>query len=159
MLNICFHKEVACFFPVLKMFCRLNHYQPNIHTRALCYLTVCHIIYESICHSVLFFPSGLLDRNTLKMSILGLKKKQPKTFKVKVITMDAEMEFSCEVWNQSLYLSAYSRGDWLLHIFIDSWNHIFSQSDEWTNKETTEKMCKIVKQVIHDMMSHMFVQD
>uniref|UniRef100_A0A8B9R8U5 NF2, moesin-ezrin-radixin like (MERLIN) tumor suppressor n=1 Tax=Astyanax mexicanus TaxID=7994 RepID=A0A8B9R8U5_ASTMX len=33
----------------------------------------------------------------LKMSILGLKKKQPKTFKVKVITMDAEMEFSCEV--------------------------------------------------------------
>ncbi|XP_028823484.1 NF2, moesin-ezrin-radixin like (MERLIN) tumor suppressor b [Denticeps clupeoides] len=31
------------------------------------------------------------------MSILGLKKKQPKTFKVKVMTMDAEMEFSCEV--------------------------------------------------------------
>ncbi|XP_055514016.1 NF2, moesin-ezrin-radixin like (MERLIN) tumor suppressor b isoform X2 [Leucoraja erinacea] len=31
------------------------------------------------------------------MSIMGLKKKQPKTFKVKVITMDAEMEFSCEV--------------------------------------------------------------
>uniref|UniRef100_A0A8C6THP1 Merlin n=1 Tax=Neogobius melanostomus TaxID=47308 RepID=A0A8C6THP1_9GOBI len=31
------------------------------------------------------------------MSILGLKKKQPKTFKVKVVTMDAEMEFSCEV--------------------------------------------------------------
>uniref|UniRef100_A0A8D0G8P7 FERM domain-containing protein n=1 Tax=Sphenodon punctatus TaxID=8508 RepID=A0A8D0G8P7_SPHPU len=31
------------------------------------------------------------------MSIRGLKKKQPKTFKVKVITMDAEMEFSCEV--------------------------------------------------------------
>uniref|UniRef100_A0A3B3SV15 NF2, moesin-ezrin-radixin like (MERLIN) tumor suppressor b n=1 Tax=Paramormyrops kingsleyae TaxID=1676925 RepID=A0A3B3SV15_9TELE len=32
-----------------------------------------------------------------RMSILGLKKKQPKTFKVKVITMDAEVEFSCEV--------------------------------------------------------------
>ncbi|XP_077448214.1 NF2, moesin-ezrin-radixin like (MERLIN) tumor suppressor b [Stigmatopora argus] len=31
------------------------------------------------------------------MSILGLKKKQPKTFKVKVSTMDAEMEFSCEM--------------------------------------------------------------
>ncbi|XP_057677753.1 NF2, moesin-ezrin-radixin like (MERLIN) tumor suppressor b isoform X2 [Corythoichthys intestinalis] len=31
------------------------------------------------------------------MSILGLKKKQPKTFKVKVTTMDAEMEFSCEM--------------------------------------------------------------
>ncbi|KAM9782361.1 merlin-like isoform X1 [Syngnathus typhle] len=31
------------------------------------------------------------------MSILGLKKKTPKTFKVKVTTMDAEMEFSCEV--------------------------------------------------------------
>ncbi|XP_033906600.1 merlin-like isoform X1 [Acipenser ruthenus] len=31
------------------------------------------------------------------MSIMGLKKKQPKTFKVKVVTMDAEMEFSCEV--------------------------------------------------------------
>lgn len=32
------------------------------------------------------------------MSIRGLKKKkQQKTFKVKVITMEAEMEFSCEV--------------------------------------------------------------
>ncbi|XP_043854245.1 merlin-like [Dromiciops gliroides] len=31
------------------------------------------------------------------MSIRGLKKKLPKTFKVKVITMDAEMEFSCEM--------------------------------------------------------------
>nr|XP_056720891.1 merlin-like [Euleptes europaea] len=31
------------------------------------------------------------------MSITGLKKKQPKTFKVKVVTMDAEMEFSCEI--------------------------------------------------------------
>uniref|UniRef100_A0A8D3CYN6 FERM domain-containing protein n=1 Tax=Scophthalmus maximus TaxID=52904 RepID=A0A8D3CYN6_SCOMX len=40
---------------------------------------------------------GVFDSNTFKMSILGLKKKQPKTFKVKVITMDAEMEFSCEV--------------------------------------------------------------
>uniref|UniRef100_A0A8K9UZB5 NF2, moesin-ezrin-radixin like (MERLIN) tumor suppressor b n=1 Tax=Oncorhynchus mykiss TaxID=8022 RepID=A0A8K9UZB5_ONCMY len=37
-----------------------------------------------------------------KMSILGLKKKQPKTFKVKVITMDAEMEFSCEVLDQEV---------------------------------------------------------
>ncbi|XP_050785672.1 merlin-like isoform X6 [Gopherus flavomarginatus] len=36
------------------------------------------------------------------MSIRGLKKKQPKTFKVKVITMDAEMEFSCEVKKQIL---------------------------------------------------------
>ncbi len=45
------------------------------------------------------------------MSILGLKKKQPKTFKVKVITMDAEMEFSCEVW-----------------IYLDNlwaWKHVF----------------------------------
>uniref|UniRef100_A0A667WPU3 NF2, moesin-ezrin-radixin like (MERLIN) tumor suppressor b n=1 Tax=Myripristis murdjan TaxID=586833 RepID=A0A667WPU3_9TELE len=39
----------------------------------------------------------LAGKLILKMSILGLKKKQPKTFKVKVITMDAEMEFSCEV--------------------------------------------------------------
>lgn len=38
-----------------------------------------------------------LGATEVKMSILGLKKKQPKTFKVKVITMDAEMEFSCEV--------------------------------------------------------------
>lgn len=46
------------------------------------------------------------------MSIRGLKKKQPKTFKVKIITVDAEMEFSCEVralrkilgsWNCPLY--------------------------------------------------------
>ncbi|XP_014437299.2 merlin isoform X5 [Pelodiscus sinensis] len=36
------------------------------------------------------------------MSIRGLKKKQPKTFKVKVITMDAEMEFSCEVLDQEI---------------------------------------------------------
>ncbi|XP_061461241.1 merlin-like isoform X2 [Rhineura floridana] len=31
------------------------------------------------------------------MSIAGLKKKQPKTFKVKVTTMETEMEFSCEM--------------------------------------------------------------
>ncbi|XP_070591219.1 merlin-like isoform X9 [Erythrolamprus reginae] len=31
------------------------------------------------------------------MSITGLKKKQPKMFKVKVSTMEAEMEFSCEM--------------------------------------------------------------
>ncbi|XP_050764728.1 merlin-like isoform X4 [Gymnogyps californianus] len=31
------------------------------------------------------------------MSIRGLKKKQPKTFKVKIVTVDAEMEFSCEM--------------------------------------------------------------
>ncbi|XP_072834456.2 merlin isoform X1 [Pogona vitticeps] len=31
------------------------------------------------------------------MSITGLKKQQPKMFKVKVTTMDAEMEFSCEI--------------------------------------------------------------
>uniref|UniRef100_A0A673I904 Merlin-like n=1 Tax=Sinocyclocheilus rhinocerous TaxID=307959 RepID=A0A673I904_9TELE len=36
------------------------------------------------------------------MSILGLKKKQAKTFKVKVSTMDAEMEFSCEVLDQEV---------------------------------------------------------
>uniref|UniRef100_A0A3Q4G5U0 NF2, moesin-ezrin-radixin like (MERLIN) tumor suppressor b n=1 Tax=Neolamprologus brichardi TaxID=32507 RepID=A0A3Q4G5U0_NEOBR len=46
--------------------------------------------------------AGLFDRNVFKMSILGLKKKQPKTFKVKVITMDAEMEFSCEVLDQEV---------------------------------------------------------
>ena len=51
-----------------------------------------------LLYSLSFFDSWcpfLLQ--TAKMSILGLKKKQPKTFKVKVITMDAEMEFSCEV--------------------------------------------------------------
>lgn len=64
------------------------------------------------------------------MSILGLKKKQPKTFKVKVITMDAEMEFSCEVW---IYLAKHSAcfifvsvdqcslfsavWDWILHAY------------------------------------------
>lgn len=31
------------------------------------------------------------------MSIRGLKKKPAKTFKVRIITVDAEMEFSCEV--------------------------------------------------------------
>uniref|UniRef100_A0A667WUN2 NF2, moesin-ezrin-radixin like (MERLIN) tumor suppressor b n=1 Tax=Myripristis murdjan TaxID=586833 RepID=A0A667WUN2_9TELE len=44
----------------------------------------------------------LAGKLILKMSILGLKKKQPKTFKVKVITMDAEMEFSCEVLDQEV---------------------------------------------------------
>lgn len=44
-----------------------------------------------------FSSTGSSDSDTFNMSILGLKKKQPKTFKVKVITMDAEMEFSCEV--------------------------------------------------------------
>lgn len=41
------------------------------------------------------YPPKLKD-----MSIRGLKKKQPKTFKVKIITVDAEMEFSCEVGPQ-----------------------------------------------------------
>ncbi|KAK2525505.1 merlin isoform X1 [Columba livia] len=36
-------------------------------------------------------------RKLKNMSIRGLKKKQPKTFKVKIITVDAEMEFSCEM--------------------------------------------------------------
>uniref|UniRef100_A0A8C9XVL2 NF2, moesin-ezrin-radixin like (MERLIN) tumor suppressor b n=1 Tax=Sander lucioperca TaxID=283035 RepID=A0A8C9XVL2_SANLU len=35
-------------------------------------------------------------------STFHLHKKQPKTFKVKVITMDAEMEFSCEVLDQEV---------------------------------------------------------
>lgn len=52
-------------------------------------------------------PPGFFDSNTFKMSILGLKKKQPKTFKVKVITMDAEMEFSCEVWMYLLYVTSW----------------------------------------------------
>ncbi|KAM8991559.1 merlin-like isoform 3-T6 [Guaruba guarouba] len=41
-------------------------------------------------------------RKLKNMSIRGLKKKQPKTFKVKIITVDAEMEFSCEVKKQIL---------------------------------------------------------
>ncbi|XP_043924393.1 merlin isoform X2 [Protopterus annectens] len=32
-----------------------------------------------------------------KMSFSSLKRKQPKTFNVRIVTMDAEMEFSCEV--------------------------------------------------------------
>uniref|UniRef100_A0A8B9P450 Merlin n=1 Tax=Apteryx owenii TaxID=8824 RepID=A0A8B9P450_APTOW len=41
--------------------------------------------------------AGGLALRLKNMSIRGLKKKQPKTFKVKVITVDAEMEFSCEM--------------------------------------------------------------
>ncbi|XP_062446418.1 uncharacterized protein LOC134148420 isoform X3 [Rhea pennata] len=32
-----------------------------------------------------------------RMSFSSLKRKQPKTFTVRVVTMDAEMEFSCEL--------------------------------------------------------------
>lgn len=32
-----------------------------------------------------------------RMSFSSLKRKQPKTFTVRIATMDAEMEFSCEV--------------------------------------------------------------
>lgn len=53
-----------------------------------------HRVYSVLFKRVVCSSAGL----HFKMSILGLKKKQPKTFKVKVITMDAEMEFSCEVW-------------------------------------------------------------
>lgn len=52
------------------------------------------------------------------MSIRGLKKKQPKTFKVKIITVDAEMEFSCEV------RASASAGDWPLY-----WQEIRKKSD------------------------------
>lgn len=31
------------------------------------------------------------------MSFSSLKRKQPKTFTVRIVTMDAEMEFNCEV--------------------------------------------------------------
>ncbi|XP_070591215.1 uncharacterized protein [Erythrolamprus reginae] len=43
-----------------------------------------------------FFHCATPDR-LKNMSITGLKKKQPKMFKVKVSTMEAEMEFSCEM--------------------------------------------------------------
>ena len=32
-----------------------------------------------------------------RMSFSSLKRKQPKTFTVRIVTMDAEMEFNCEV--------------------------------------------------------------
>lgn len=32
-----------------------------------------------------------------RMSFSSLKRKQPKTFTVRIMTMDAEMEFNCEV--------------------------------------------------------------
>ena len=34
-----------------------------------------------------------------RMSFSSLKRKQPKTFTVRIVTMDAEMEFNCEVLN------------------------------------------------------------
>lgn len=47
-------------------------------------------------HSMFDFRCGC-PHQLKNMSIRGLKKKQPKTFKVRIITVDAEMEFSCEV--------------------------------------------------------------
>ncbi|EAW59821.1 neurofibromin 2 [Homo sapiens] len=37
-----------------------------------------------------------------RMSFSSLKRKQPKTFTVRIVTMDAEMEFNCEVKKQIL---------------------------------------------------------
>lgn len=37
-----------------------------------------------------------------RMSFSSLKRKQPKTFTVRIVTMDAEMEFNCEVTGRQL---------------------------------------------------------
>lgn len=39
-----------------------------------------------------------------RMSFSSLKRKQPKTFTVRIMTMDAEMEFNCEVMMQYFVL-------------------------------------------------------
>lgn len=120
-------------------------------------LVKCHVVsWKRFSSTVLFFFTGLFDSNTLKMSILGLKKKQPKTFKVKVITMDAEMEFSCEVWIYSgdlwVWKEAFSISVWMsiismlramynhiLYVCVCLFNRVFVHmklviSDSWTKK-------------------------
>lgn len=64
------------------------------------------------------FPQSRSSSSIVKMSILGLKKKQPKTFKVKVITMDAEMEFSCEV---RFYPALFKFLSSAVHLFYSVW--------------------------------------
>lgn len=44
------------------------------------------------------------------MSFSSLKRKQPKTFTVRIVTMDAEMEFNCEVTSQQQPRRAAARG-------------------------------------------------
>lgn len=46
-----------------------------------------------------------------RMSFSSLKRKQPKTFTVRIVTMDAEMEFNCEVTNWQPEWAAVS-GAW-----------------------------------------------
>ncbi|ELK18652.1 Merlin [Pteropus alecto] len=38
-----------------------------------------------------------------RMSFSSLKRKQPKTFTVRIVTMDAEMEFNCEIFTRLLF--------------------------------------------------------
>lgn len=52
----------------------------------------------------------------LKMSLSALRRKQPKTFSVRIVTMDADLEFSCEVsrwrWRwMNLLLTTVLHGD------------------------------------------------
>lgn len=42
-------------------------------------------------------PPAMAGAIASRMSFSSLKRKQPKTFTVRIATMDAEMEFSCEV--------------------------------------------------------------
>lgn len=42
-------------------------------------------------------PRAMAGAIASRMSFSSLKRKQPKTFTVRIVTMDAEMEFNCEV--------------------------------------------------------------
>lgn len=42
-------------------------------------------------------PHAMAGAIASRMSFSSLKRKQPKTFTVRIVTMDAEMEFNCEV--------------------------------------------------------------
>lgn len=48
-----------------------------------------------------------------RMSFSSLKRKQPKTFTVRIVTMDAEMEFNCEVtgWQPRRAVARGSRAE------------------------------------------------
>ncbi|XP_069768174.1 NF2, moesin-ezrin-radixin like (MERLIN) tumor suppressor b isoform X2 [Narcine bancroftii] len=70
------------------------------------------------------------------MSIMVLKKKQPKTFKVKVITMDAEMEFSCEVkWKGKDLFDLVCRTIGLRETWFFGLRYVVKDTSAWLKME------------------------
>ncbi|KAM4797177.1 merlin-like isoform 2-T2 [Rhinophrynus dorsalis] len=80
------------------------------------------------------------------MSIRGLKKKQPKTFKVKVVTMDAEMELYCEMnWKGRDLFDLVCRTLGLKETWFFGLQFTANGMDTWLNLEK-----KVKKQILDE---------